>query len=205
MLGLAASPPLAARNGLDEFYYVEKQAIFGKQTLRQQFEKHREDISCAGCHALLDPIGFALENYDAIGRFRELDNGQPIDASGQLPKGETFDDALGMVSLLAQGDVRASAAMLGRPHEVRGVVEHGDKRGRELGFPTANIATASTFGLAQGVYAVRARLGEKLLDGVAAYGKPIYFGEVGCTASHGGAMNPSGWDGAARRRGPSRR
>ncbi|MDQ1521001.1 MAG: riboflavin kinase / adenylyltransferase, partial [Actinomycetota bacterium] len=56
--------------------------------------------------------------------------------------------------LLASGDVAGAAAILGRPHEVRGVVEHGDQRGRELGFPTANVAVPERICLpADGVYA----------------------------------------------------
>jgi Protein of unknown function (DUF1592)/Protein of unknown function (DUF1588)/Protein of unknown function (DUF1587)/Protein of unknown function (DUF1595)/Protein of unknown function (DUF1585) len=73
-------------------------------TMRDQLEQHRADPTCAACHQLMDPIGLGLEHYDAIGRYRELDSGQPIDASGTLPTGETFDDALGMVGLLASGD-----------------------------------------------------------------------------------------------------
>jgi hypothetical protein len=73
-------------------------------TTRDQLEQHRADPACAACHALMDPIGLGLEHYDAIGRYRELDSGLPIDASGNLPSGETFDDALGMVELLADSD-----------------------------------------------------------------------------------------------------
>src|SRR5690606_13924925 len=53
----------------------------------------------------------------------------------------------------------------------------GDQRGRTLGFPTANTPTPTGFALAQGIYAVRARLGDRLLDGVAAYGKPMFNNE----------------------------
>jgi hypothetical protein len=61
-----------------------------KGTLRQRMEQHREDPACANCHARMDPIGFAFENFDAIGRFRWKDNEEPIDASGVLPNGRTF-------------------------------------------------------------------------------------------------------------------
>jgi hypothetical protein len=61
-------------------------------TLRERFELHRADASCSVCHAKIDPLGYALENYDAIGRWREQDAGKPIDASGALPSGETFTD-----------------------------------------------------------------------------------------------------------------
>jgi hypothetical protein len=59
-------------------------------SLRQQFERHREDPGCAACHALLDPIGFGLENYDAVGRWRDKENGRPIDAAATLSTGEKF-------------------------------------------------------------------------------------------------------------------
>jgi len=62
-----------------------------KGTLRQQMEQHRSNPACAGCHAKLDPLGFGLENFDGIGRWRDTDNQQPIDASGVLPEGESFN------------------------------------------------------------------------------------------------------------------
>jgi hypothetical protein len=73
-------------------------------TMREQLEQHRADPACAACHELMDPIGLGLEHYDAVGRFRELDYGQPIDATGKLPTGESFDGAMEMVALLADGD-----------------------------------------------------------------------------------------------------
>jgi hypothetical protein len=53
-------------------------------TTRQRFSEHRANPACAGCHQLLDPIGLAFEHYDAVGRYRETENGLPIDASGEL-------------------------------------------------------------------------------------------------------------------------
>ena len=53
-------------------------------TTRQRFSQHRADPACAGCHQLVDPIGFGLENYDPVGRWRERENGLPIDASGEI-------------------------------------------------------------------------------------------------------------------------
>jgi hypothetical protein len=61
-----------------------------KGTLRQVMEQHRENAICASCHARMDPIGFAFENYDGIGAFREKDRDLPIDASGELPDGQKF-------------------------------------------------------------------------------------------------------------------
>ena len=62
-----------------------------KGTLRQQFEQHRANVSCAGCHAKLDPMGFALENFDGIGGWRDRDNKLPIDSSGVMPDGSKFN------------------------------------------------------------------------------------------------------------------
>jgi hypothetical protein len=62
-----------------------------KGTLRQQMEQHRANVSCAVCHAKLDPLGFGLENFDGVGGWRTQDNKQPIDASGVLPGGEKFN------------------------------------------------------------------------------------------------------------------
>jgi len=60
-------------------------------TVRQRMEQHRANPNCATCHAKMDPLGFGLENFDAIGSYREKDGGAPIDASGVLPGGKTFD------------------------------------------------------------------------------------------------------------------
>jgi len=57
--------------------------------LSQQLEKHRSNAGCAGCHARMDPLGFALENFDSTGKFRTSDAGGEIDASGALPNGQT--------------------------------------------------------------------------------------------------------------------
>jgi len=60
-------------------------------TFRQQLEKHRANPACASCHARMDPLGFGLENFDAIGRWRTTDStGKPVDAVGKLSTGETF-------------------------------------------------------------------------------------------------------------------
>jgi hypothetical protein len=61
-------------------------------SLRARLEQHRGNDACASCHAVMDPLGFALENYDAIGRWRSRDGDSPIEASGQLITGERFGD-----------------------------------------------------------------------------------------------------------------
>lgn len=69
-------------------------------SLRQRMEAHRQNPSCANCHAKMDPIGFALENYDAIGAFRTQDGKFDIDASGRFPDGRTFRGAEDLKSIL---------------------------------------------------------------------------------------------------------
>lgn len=60
-------------------------------TFREQLEIHREKAECAGCHSKMDPLGFGLENFDPIGRWRDTQADQPVDASGVLPSGESFN------------------------------------------------------------------------------------------------------------------
>jgi len=73
----------------------------GKQlTMREAMAMHRENPACRVCHAAMDPIGFSLENYDAVGKWRNVFADQPIDASGLLPDGNTFDGPDGLRDLL---------------------------------------------------------------------------------------------------------
>jgi hypothetical protein len=64
--------------------------------MREQLEIHRADRACASCHARLDPLGFSLEQYDAIGRFRTEEDGAPIEASGALPDGTELNGIEGL-------------------------------------------------------------------------------------------------------------
>jgi hypothetical protein len=74
--------------------------------IRERLAQHRADPTCAACHNLMDPVGFALENYDAVGRWRELDGGRPVDAAGGLPDGSEFEGVAGLEQgLLAHPDV----------------------------------------------------------------------------------------------------
>ena len=61
------------------------------QTLREEFEEHRRNPSCVDCHEKIDPIGFGLENFDAIGRYRTKENGVAIDSTGVMPDGSAFN------------------------------------------------------------------------------------------------------------------
>jgi mono/diheme cytochrome c family protein len=84
ILGAPPPPPPPDVPALDE------RAVSSSASLRQQMEAHRSNAVCASCHARMDPLGFGLESYDAIGRWRTEDGGQRVDASGVLPSGETF-------------------------------------------------------------------------------------------------------------------
>ncbi|GAB5405312.1 MAG: DUF1592 domain-containing protein [Aureliella sp.] len=94
---LLASPPPPAPAGVPEL--KEKGQLTG--TMRQQLEQHRADPACAGCHKLMDPLGFALENFDAVGLYRTEENGLRIDASGLLPDGTQVVGAEQLRDLLA--------------------------------------------------------------------------------------------------------
>ncbi len=74
----------------------------GGTTLRQQLEAHRASPQCSGCHSLMDPIGLALENFDAIGQYRTEDNGVAIDANGTLPSGVVVTGGRDLALALAE-------------------------------------------------------------------------------------------------------
>lgn len=127
----------------------EEQADLGTMSLRQILELHRSKPACEGCHSRIDPFGFALENYDAIGRWRDQDGGQPIDASADLPTGDNFVGPTGLKDFVAkrqQDFVRGFVEnlliyALGRGmtgddaclvKEVRDAAEAGDYRFQEM-------------------------------------------------------------------------
>ena len=75
------------------------------QTVRDRLETHRKMPQCASCHKVLDPIGFALENYDAVGAWRNQDSGYPVDASGELTDGTRIDSPAALrAALLKRSD-----------------------------------------------------------------------------------------------------
>ena len=97
MLGTPPPPPPA------DVPPLENTAVEG--SLRQRMEQHRKNPVCANCHAQLDPLGFALENFDGIGKWRDVDGHVPVDASGALPDGTPFDGPAAFRDvLLAQSD-----------------------------------------------------------------------------------------------------
>ena len=81
-------------------------------TLRQRMEQHRANAACASCHRLMDPIGFALENFDHAGKWRTLDGQTPIDATGQMVDGSRLDGAESLRrTLVARADLFADVAV----------------------------------------------------------------------------------------------
>ncbi len=84
ILGSKVPPPPPGVPALDDT--VTEQAA----TLRERLERHRQNPECAACHDRMDPLGFGLENFDALGRWRETDQSSPIDARGTLPSGQSF-------------------------------------------------------------------------------------------------------------------
>jgi Protein of unknown function (DUF1592)/Protein of unknown function (DUF1588)/Protein of unknown function (DUF1585)/Protein of unknown function (DUF1595) len=65
-------------------------------SVRERLAEHRANAACAGCHKLMDPVGFSLENFDSVGRFRSFDDGRPIDSTGGLPDGSQFEGVAGL-------------------------------------------------------------------------------------------------------------
>jgi len=99
ILGVPPPPPPAAVPALKEDHRIDSAL-----SMRAKMAEHRANPACAGCHKLMDPIGFSMENYDAVGRWRTTDEGKPLDVAGSLPDGSTFEGVTGL-----------QKALLGRP------------------------------------------------------------------------------------------
>jgi hypothetical protein len=90
---------------------LNEESASGNLTIREKFAQHRENPDCAGCHSRLDPLGFALENFDIIGRWRDkYDNGREVDASGTLMKKHDFDGIVRFKEALVEEERRFSKA-----------------------------------------------------------------------------------------------
>ena len=94
LMGSAPPPPPPEVPVLDE----SKQAT--TMSMRERLEQHRKDPSCAPCHNAMDPIGFGLERYDAVGAYRTHEGNLPIDSSGTLPDGKSIQGAKDLKSIL---------------------------------------------------------------------------------------------------------
>jgi hypothetical protein len=85
---------------------LKQEAGEAPATIRELLAKHRESQACASCHDRIDPLGFALENYDVLGRWRDTEAGRPVDAQGELPDGTRFEGPAGLkTALLERKDI----------------------------------------------------------------------------------------------------
>jgi hypothetical protein len=93
---VGAAPPPPPPNVPD----LEDNTVSALLSVRERLKQHRANPACASCHELMDPVGFALDNYDAIGRWREMEAGQPINAAGGFPGGSEFVGVAGLEQAL---------------------------------------------------------------------------------------------------------
>ncbi|MCY3722340.1 MAG: bifunctional riboflavin kinase/FAD synthetase [Candidatus Poribacteria bacterium] len=165
--------------GVDEIVMLS----FDAQIASMSPEAFVERVLLEKCRAKHVVVGYACQfGKNRAGnaeRLVELSNGYAFDVSVVPPteiKGAPVHSTR-IREALAQGDLRQSAQLLGRPYSLIGKVVHGDGRGREIGFPTANIETQNQVYPPNGVYAIRAKLEERWLDGVLNIGmRPTFNG-----------------------------
>jgi hypothetical protein len=98
-------------------------------SMKEAMQRHRASPACAGCHAKMDPIGFALENFDAIGRWRGEQNGRPLDVSSALPDGTVVDGVEGVRRLVLSDPSLFVEAMTGKllMYALRRNIQHYDQ------------------------------------------------------------------------------
>lgn len=90
LLGMTPPPPPP------DIPNLEENRVLASLPVRERLAAHRANPACASCHDLIDPVGFALDQFDAVGRWRELEEGRPVDASGGLPDGSEFSGVAGL-------------------------------------------------------------------------------------------------------------
>jgi hypothetical protein len=152
LLGTPPPPPLPNVPSLEK--------TIGKGlSVRERLAQHRADPVCASCHQIMDPIGFSLENYDAVGRWRTSEEGKPIDSSGGFPDGSTFDGVAGLEQALLRRPEVFSGALteklltyaLGRGVEVydapavRGIVRQAAMENYRFSSLVLGIAGSTPF------------------------------------------------------------
>ncbi len=106
ILGTRASDPPDNVPALDE----NDAANIDQESLRSRLERHRADPACSSCHNIMDPIGLAMEKFDAVGRWRDLDEtGQPINSAGELANGTAIDGPVDLkLALIEQPELFAN-------------------------------------------------------------------------------------------------
>jgi hypothetical protein len=90
ILGSPPPPPPATVPALKD------NTVSSSLSVRERLSEHRANVACAGCHKLMDPVGFSLENFDAVGRWRSVEEGRPVDSTGGLPDGSRFEGVTGL-------------------------------------------------------------------------------------------------------------
>jgi hypothetical protein len=106
LLGSPPPPPPPNVPALEDTKPVAEDRVL---TVRERMERHRSDPNCTSCHAVIDPIGLALENFDVTGAYRTKDGGAPVDTSGELYDGTAIDGPLGLRDALLK---RSDAVLL---------------------------------------------------------------------------------------------
>jgi Protein of unknown function (DUF1592)/Protein of unknown function (DUF1588)/Protein of unknown function (DUF1585)/Protein of unknown function (DUF1595) len=106
ILGTPPPPPPPDVPALDD------SKVGAEVSLRKQLEAHRDNPVCASCHSKMDVLGFGLENYDAIGKWRTVDGKFPINVSGTMPNGKSFDTAAGMRTILMDSMPQISRCLI---------------------------------------------------------------------------------------------
>jgi hypothetical protein len=94
LIGMPAPPPP------ENVPALEDNTVSADLPVRERLKQHRANEACASCHQMMDPVGFALENFDAVGRWREMEAGKAIDASGGMPDGSDFAGVAGLEKAL---------------------------------------------------------------------------------------------------------
>ena len=103
---ILGSPPAPPPPNIPALEDAGKGVAGRTPTLRESMVLHRTQATCAGCHARMDPIGLALENFNALGRWRDKERADPIDASGKLITGESFRDVRELKRILVERHAR---------------------------------------------------------------------------------------------------
>ncbi|MEM9643589.1 MAG: DUF1588 domain-containing protein, partial [Planctomycetota bacterium] len=109
---ILGTPPPEPPAGVPELEDAE--SADATASLREQLEIHRSDPSCAACHRVMDQLGFGLEDFDAVGRYRTMDGQFPVDSSGELPGGRSFVGAVELSEVLGKSEQKAFAATVAR-------------------------------------------------------------------------------------------
>jgi len=99
---ILGTPPPPAPPGIPELEEAVREFPGREPTLREMMQVHRDNALCASCHKRMDPLGLALENFNALGLWRDTEHGQPIDATGELVTGEAFQGIHDLKRILAQ-------------------------------------------------------------------------------------------------------